>query len=148
NASMVFGGIDTGGRSIWCYDGESRSFFQMEASDIVMPLEGIWVYSRSNTLLPLAYLDDPIQSPAMKHLPAGWNAIGFSDITPSAARDAFQSVRDEWTIAIGFDASGQRYESSIINGGSSGHSDTLPMYPGHGYWLFMREPGDLASIGA
>jgi hypothetical protein len=55
---------------------------------------------------------------------------------------------DEWTSCIGFNAASQSYETSIINGGSGSHSDSNPMYPTKGYWLFMDANGILASISA
>jgi len=57
-------------------------------------------------------------------------------------------VKNQWTQVIGYNAQSQAYETSLINGGSGSHSDTNPMYPFKGYWLFMNAPGTLAAISA
>ncbi len=98
--------------------------------------------------MTLTYKDDPLATPPTKQMYTGWNAIGFSDTTQASAKDTLNSVVDQWSQTLGFNAALQAYETSIINGGSGSHSDTNPMYPSKGYWLYMRGPGTLAAISA
>jgi hypothetical protein len=56
-------------------------------------------------------------------------------------------VSGQWATLIGFNASVQQYETSIINNGSGSHSDSQPVYPMKGYWLFMSAPGELPFSG-
>ena len=147
-AGVVFAGVNTGGRSIYYYNAETMSWQALTAESIVKPLDGIWIYSTSATTVPLTYKNDPLATPPTKQLFAGWNSIGFTDVNPAAAKDTLQSVNSQWTLTIGFNSASQVYDNSIIKGGSGGHSDTNPMNPFKGYWLFMNAPGTLAAISA
>jgi len=147
-ADVFIGVVDTGGRSIFLYDAGSGSWQQMMASSQVKPLDGIWIYSTATVNVPLTYRNDPLATPPTKDLAAGWNAIGFSDVNGASAKDTLTSVKNQWTQVIGYNAQSQAYETSLINGGSGSHSDTNPMYPFKGYWLFMNAPGTLAAISA
>lgn len=144
-AAVVFGTVNTSGHSIFTYNPGWR---QLLAGDIIRPLDAYWIYSAGDADLVLRFDTDPLSSPPTRSLPAGWNAIGFADTTPAAARDAVMSVGGSWATLIGFDPAGQRYETSVIRGGSGAHSDATLMYPGRGYWLFMTGPGELAAIGS
>ena len=147
-AGVVFAGVNTGGRSIYYYNAETVSWQALTASTVVKPLDGIWIYSTTSTTVPLTYKNDPLATPPTKQLFAGWNSIGFSNVNPAAARDTLQSVQSQWTQTIGYNSASQSYETSIIKGGSGSHSDTNPMNPFKGYWLFMNAPGTLAAISA
>jgi hypothetical protein len=46
---------------------------------------------------------------------------------------------------MGFNAVTQSYEPAIFNGDPS---ESTILYPTRGYWLYMRNPGNLAAIGA
>jgi hypothetical protein len=46
---------------------------------------------------------------------------------------------------IGFDASSQVYEITIIQGASGTHADTGMLCPTKGYWILMNEGGILVS---
>jgi len=146
--TVFIGVVDTGGRSIFLYDAASMSWQQMTSGSVIKPLDGIWIYSVGTVDVPLTYKDDPLATPPTKDLPSGWNAIGFSDVTQASAKDTLSSVKNQWTQVIGFNAAAQAYDASLINGGSGSHSDTNPMYPFKGYWLFMNSPGTLAAISA
>ncbi|HOT03350.1 MAG TPA: DUF3821 domain-containing protein [Methanolinea sp.] len=147
-AGVVFAGVNTGGRSIYYYNAETMSWQALTASSVVKPLDGIWIYSTTSTSVPLTYKNDPLDTPPTKQLFAGWNSIGFTDVNPAAARDTLQSVQSQWTMTLGFNSASQVYDNSIIKGGSGSHSDTTPMNPFKGYWLFMNAPGTLAAISA
>jgi hypothetical protein len=81
-------------------------------------------------------------------LARGWNAIGFTDTEPATTRDTLLSLGDTWTQVIGYDASTQHYETSIIRGGSGNHIDSQEMLPMKGYWVYLRGESELAAIGA
>ena len=147
-ASSVFSGVNTGGHSIFTYDAGSTSWQALTANSTVKPLDGIWIYSTAPVSVSLTYKNDPLATPPTKAVYTGWNSIGFSDVNPAAAKDTLQSVQSQWTQLIGYNGASQYYETSIIKGGSGSHSDTNPMNPFKGYWLFMNAPGTLAAISA
>lgn len=136
------------GHSILIYNAHTGNWEQMVAGTKVKPLDGFWVYSDTTGLpVPLVFNNDPLTPPPTKNLVVGWNAIGFSDLTPASARDTMNSVQDQWARLISYDATLQRYEVSIANIDSGTHGNSNLMYPAKGYWVFMRDPGTLAAIG-
>jgi PKD repeat protein len=148
-AGTVFNGVvDTGGHSIFTYDAGSTSWQALTTNSTVKPLDGIWIYSTAPVSVSLTYRNNPLDTPPTKAMYAGWNSIGFSDVNPAAAKDTLQSVQSQWTQLIGYNGASQYYDTSIIKGGSGSHSDTNPMNPFKGYWLFMNAPGTLAAISA
>jgi hypothetical protein len=147
---QVFSGVDTGDNPIYLYDGGAWNV--MGGSDIMMVLDGVWIYSSSGAAVSLNFDTDPLPVPPTKNLEAGWNAIGHSSIVPVQANSALSSVESEWTSLIGFDASDQSYKPAIINDDETGssHDEDTPMYPTKGYWLYMTSAGKLEglSVGA
>ncbi|MDD1712485.1 MAG: S8 family serine peptidase [Methanoregulaceae archaeon] len=136
-AVKVFRGIDTAGHSIWGYNASVRTFVQVTAGTEIIPHEGIWVYSTGNQTIDLYFNRSALPAPG-KVLSPGWNSIGPPVTGPMTARDAFASVRTGWTTLIGFNATTQAYDRSVINGGSGIHSDGTIVSPARGYWLFMN----------
>jgi hypothetical protein len=111
-------------------------------------LEGIWIFSNQTKTIPLYFSEDPVSTPPTKQVYIGWNAIGFSDITPLAAHSTLMSVDPDWTQIIGFDADNQRYQTSIIHGDTGIHSDSKEMMPAQGYWLYMMNSRELPAVSA
>ena len=148
-AQQVFGNVDTAGHSIFTYD-TTNGWTAMGTSDVVSPLEGIWIYAAAATELHPAFDTNPRQVPPTKQLAAGWNAIGFSDFTAASANSALTSVEAKWAILIGFDATTQTYEASIINNAPAGdpHSEDRQMSCWKGYWLHMTSAGELAGVSS
>ena len=146
---QVFSGVDTGDNPVYLYDGGAWNV--MGGSDIMMSLDGIWIYSTDDAAVSLNFDTDLPVSPT-KNLEASWNAIGHSSVVPIPADSTLSSVESEWTSLVGFDAPDQSYKPEIINDdqtGSSSDEDT-PMYPTKGYWLYMTGAGELKglSVGA
>lgn len=148
DTTAIFAGVDTAGHSIFRYDTPTRSWIPLKPTDRIRPLEGYWIYAAADVDIPLSYATGTPQAPPERALAVGWNAIGFSDTRPTAARDALLSLGNSWSVLMGFDAATQSYETSIIRGGSGEHSDAGWMLPAKGYWLYMTEDGTLAAIGA
>ena len=145
---QVFSGVDTGDNPIYLYDGGAWN--AMGGSDIMMVLDGVWIYSTDDATVSLNFDTDPLPVPPTKNLEASWNAIGHSSTVPVPADSTLSSVESEWTSLIGFDALDQSYKPEIINGdetGSSSDEDT-PMYPTKGYWLHMTSAGELEGVSA
>jgi hypothetical protein len=148
DTASIFRDIDTGGHSIWQYDAGGRRWTAMKPSTKVEVLDGIWIYSKNRDQVALSFSGNPLETPPTKICLQGWNAIGFSSVTPAETKDTLLSLGDDWTTLIGYDASKQQHEQSIINGGTGIHSDNREMQPGDGYWLYMVNDGELAAIGA
>ena len=148
-AQQVFGSVNTAGHSIFTYDG-TNGWTAMSSDNVVSPLEGIWIYSASEVELHPAFDTNPRQVPPTEQLSAGWNAIGFSDLTAASADSALTSVEASWTVLIGFDADNQTYEVSIINDAPTGdaHDEDREMNCWKGYWLHVTTACQLAAISS
>jgi len=147
DTGSIFNNVVTEGRTIWEYDGVIHNWVPIYADTPVLPLYGFWIYSKSPTTVPLKFDPNPLQIPPTRNLVKGWELIGFTGTIPASARDTLISVRNTWTQAMGFDTPAYHYDVQIINGGSGQFSDSRPMNPTKGYWLFMTGPGDLSAIG-
>jgi hypothetical protein len=135
--NQVFGGVDTGGRSIYHYDGSTQLWISMQPNSPVIPLVGIYIYSVSPYDVYLVFDADNPDYP-LKTLYPQWNMVGYWDVTPITARAELISADPYWTQAIGFDASMQQDESTIYNSDPSWNTE---MYPKKGYWLWMTDYG-------
>ncbi len=146
-AQQVFGEVNTDNHSIFVC--AAPTGWQALATDnVVAPLDGIWIYSNGSCEVYFVFDTDPLRVPPTKQLYAGWSAIGFSALTETSANSALTSVEAQWAYLLGFNASTQKYEDSIINNTTSGdHAESRLMYPGRGYWLYMTADGELAAIG-
>jgi len=134
-AGVVFAGVDTAGRSLFLYEGATARWTQVQSGDRIRPLEGIWVYSRAATSVPLIYAPAGSGTPPAKALSDGWNSVGIASLQPVQAGDAFRSMQDHWEMAIGYDSLQQKYEPVIIRGDTGTHGDTQVVYPLKGYWI-------------
>ncbi len=143
----VFGGVDTGGRSIFTYNGQQQAWAQLRYGDTVRLLDGIWIYSEDERDIPLVYAAGGVPSTTTKQLFSGWNTIGFSSTQSIEARYALASVNDTWFQVFGYDPALQRYETSIVKDGPGTHSDTRHLHPFKGYWVKMNGNGTLFAIG-
>jgi hypothetical protein len=136
-----------GGHSAFMWDTSQNppAWVAVTAATPIQPLYGIWIYSVSDTIITLNFEStNPVVAPAQRSLPAGWNAIGFTGLTPATVRNTYISVQQNWVNSIGFDATAQSYEPAIFNGDPS---ESTIMYPTKGYWLYMRTPGNLSGSG-
>ncbi|WP_164913630.1 DUF4430 domain-containing protein [Methanoculleus taiwanensis] len=148
NTAAIFSGVDTANHSIWQYNAAIKYWEEVQTTDTLRPLAAYWVYSAAACNVSLIFSDEPLQTPPTGNLYKGWNAIGFTDTEPAAARDTLLSLGDIWTQVLGFDAGNQEYETAIIRGGSGSHADTGAMLPGKGYWVYLRGSGELAAIAS
>lgn len=142
---VVFGDIDTGGHAIFTY--QDGGLVPMVPDDRFKPLDAIWVYANTSATVPLIYESNPLRVPPSKPLSAGWNAIGSPAIGITPAKEAFHSVRQDWTEVIGFDADAQAYGMPIMNGGTGAYDDGRMLDPTGGYWIFVTRNCTVAAIG-
>lgn len=148
DTAAIFAGVDADGHSAFRYDTANGTWMNLTKTGRLAPLEGYWIYSAGPATVPLNFSTDPLVSPAERALAAGWNAVGITGSTPATARDAFHSVKGQWSNLIGYNAGAQTFETGIVNSGTGANADTRPVYPGRGYWLSMTGPGTLYAIGA
>ncbi len=148
DTATIFAAVDTDGHSAFRYDTVNRNWIALQETDQIRPLEGYWIYSTGPATVPLTFSTDPLVSPPERSLSTGWNAVGITGSAPATARDAFHSVKGQWSTLIGFNVQTQAFETGVVNDGSGANADTRSVYPGRGYWLSMTGPGTLYAIGA
>ena len=148
NTGSIFSNVIMDGHSAFLWDGSQNPprWNTVQANTPIQPLYGVWIYSISETIVNLNFdTTNPMFVPAPRSLSEGWNSIGFTGLYPTSARNTYLSVQPNWTHSMGFNAITQSYQQTIFNGDPS---ESTTLYPTKGYWLYMRSPGNLASIGA
>jgi PKD repeat protein len=141
-AGQLFAAVDSDSRSFYSYDAGSKQFIPLNSLSEIFPLEGIWVYSKSESPLTFRYqVTQPVT--ISMHLPAGWNLIGYPSTEPGNARTGYASIGNTWSTILCFDPVSQQYSTTIFNEGAGGQSDQQLMNPTNGYWIFMPKEGDL-----
>ncbi|QSZ66087.1 hypothetical protein RJ40_00500 [Methanofollis aquaemaris] len=140
---QIFEDVDSGGHSIFHYDGANDRWEAMGSQDEFRPLEGVWIYSTGPYRIRLHFKPEQEQRAPVKHLYSGWNAIGFWDVHQACARDMLLPLGSAWSKAHGYDTGTQADEVSMERDGTGSHSDQRLMFPGKGYWVYMAEEGDL-----
>ena len=134
--------------SILYYDPIAGWSDKIGTDDYINVLDGYWVYTTEDYDIPLAYKSGMFVPPTKELVGGAWNAIGFSATKPYTAEATLKSVDAYWVTAIGWNATaGERgaFEDPIIN---DINSQSVEMYPGKGYWLFVTENCTLAALSA
>jgi PKD repeat protein len=141
-AGLVFAGVDTDSRSMYSYDAGSNQFVPLNSQSVILPLEGIWVYSKYEIPLTFKYQTSrPVTT--LLHLPSGWNLIGYPSTGPGSARDGYGPINTIWATILCFDPATQQYSRTIFNEAAGGQGDQQMMQPMNGYWIYMPKEGDL-----
>jgi uncharacterized surface protein with fasciclin (FAS1) repeats len=145
--AAVFEDVDMDGRSVYTF-APATGFTPLGENETLEVLEGYWVYSAEEMTLQLDLSTNAMRAPAMKTLSPGWNAIGYSDLTPRTADETLRSVEDVWVYVVGFDAENQSYRPALVNNQTGAQGENQRLSPTEGYWLFVRDDGRLAAISA
>lgn len=149
NTANIFSKVPMEGHSFWKYDAQTLKWISMTQTTKLEVLDAYFIYSGTETSVPLVFKNTSTDTPPDRKMYKGWNPVGFSDITPATANDTLYSINSNWATLIGFDAVNQRYEVSIINGAfGTDRSPAREMLPTKGYWLFIMSDCELAVIGA
>ena len=147
SVGYVFSGVDRSGHSILLYNAQTGMWSQMSSGSIMNPLDGIWVYSNSQSYVDITLnFASGISVPPTKAVYTGWNAIGFTGSNQASARDYLLSLDPNWISVIGYH-DGSTPDVTIIRGSTDPlFTDSRPMYPTHGYWLSMTSSGTLQGM--
>jgi hypothetical protein len=114
-------------------------------SSPVEVLAGYWLDANTAGTINLTFVSTGQEVPASKNLTGDkWNAIGFSNITAVTASATLESVNGSWSTVLGWNATEQSYDASIIYG----MNDNTTMTPGKGYWVWMTVNDTLAALSA
>lgn len=142
NAGTLFSAVDTGGRSIWCFDAPTQSWDYLPMQDVLEPMHGYWIYSNSSAPVQISpeFQYGPVSLPSL-HLSPGWNAVGIGSGTPCGEHIAFATIAGKWRVALWFNNALQLYMPPVFPG------DQTELLPSQGYWVSMHESGDLAALG-
>jgi hypothetical protein len=129
----------------WGYNASTATWVNLTSSSAVEVLSGYWIDSNEAATINLTFVSTGQEVPASKNLTGNkWNAIGFSNLTAIPANATLKSVEGSWSTAMGWDATNQCYDDSIIYE----MNDNTTMDPGKGYWLWMTANDTLAALSA
>lgn len=144
-ASKLFANVDTADRAILAYDASGQKWDQVDATTVIKPLHGYWIYSNSVAAVPLSYVTDPTV-PAVKQLYTGWNAVGVSAHEAVTADTVFSGTN--WRVALPWNLSDGLWGRSVVNGGSASNSAEQYMTLGNGIWLYVDTNGTMVGLTA
>lgn len=143
DTAMIFNEVNVVGHSIFEYDASTQQWKTLRPDTQMHALSSVWIYSEYAMTVSLHQNQDPLQTPPVKQLYMGWNAVG-PGTSPIEAKFSFLSVQNEWVNCLGYNNQNQQYDDMIIKG----KNDERMLYPGSGYWLFMNADGVLAGSSA
>lgn len=138
----ILSGVDTAGHSVFSWNSEGGSWIRVNRSDNFSPLSAIFIYSPEMVQVPIRISSDGPEYNLTRPLNMGWNLVSFADIMMVSADEAFRSVEDFWSYAIGYDAERQRYSTPITKGIDSADSSVDPRL---GYWIFMNASAQMVG---
>lgn len=141
NTAAIFETIDMAEQPVYSYDAESGTWMQLSRETILNPLDAYWIYSREISSVPLYYQNNPLQVPGQKHLYPGWNAIGTGSDYLVPASMVLSTISGKWFVVLRFNNQLQYYEQPIT---SPGEGSVLES--GHGYWIYLKEDGEIVGI--
>ena len=143
-AQSTVGGfiLGTNVTTAFAYD-PATGWIPLVGPEPINVLGGYWMYDLTEDTITLSYLTGGQMVPPSKDLTGkAWNAIGFSSTAAKSASTTLKSVEGSWSTVIGWDETGQQYESAIIYE----VNDEELMYPGKGYWDWMTADDTLSAI--
>jgi hypothetical protein len=142
DTAQIFAGVNSSGHSILMFQNDTAGYRTLNATDPVTPLQGYWVFSDNYTSVPVRYEKHLLGM--SRSIPAGWSSVGGWGNSEITARDTFHTLLN-WSYAIGYDAEVQKYEEPIVRNGTGNQSDSRPVQPYQGYWLYCTENGTYQS---
>jgi len=131
----ILSGVHTAGHSVFSWNSSADSWIRVNRADPVSPLSAFFVYSPDTVQVPLRISQEGPEYNLTRTLDSGWNLVSFADIMTGSADEAFQSVREFWSYALGYDAQSQRYTPPVTKGIDSAG---ISLDPRQGYWIFMN----------
>ncbi|MFH0967426.1 MAG: hypothetical protein V1862_07065, partial [Methanobacteriota archaeon] len=139
DTASIFADIHSAGHSVLMYEDDQTGWKTMNSSDPVIPLQGYWVFSENVTTVPVRFAT-PVIGPVRQVSP-GWSSTGGWAVRDVSANETLNSLGEGWSYLFGYNATAQRYDEVIIRGGSGNQSDTRPVKPYQGYWLYCSQNG-------
>jgi hypothetical protein len=143
NNASIFNIVDTSGQPVYLYNAEVGEWIQVSRDDEIQPLNAYWIYSTNWTNVPIYRNIDQPSVPGLKHLYTGWNAIGPGSVYWTPVEQQLPTIQDKWQVILEFNSPLQIYYPPEVKGQTNGWG----MEPAKGYWIYMKEPGDLVATG-
>jgi len=135
--------VNTGGHSVFSWNSTKGGWYKVSLTDHVDPLSAFWIYSVDPLLVPLSIAQESPEQNLTRMLSPGWNLVGFADVEPISADEAFASVEKSWNYLLGYDAENHR-NSALVKKGVNSAVTTVD--PGDGYWIFMNSSARMIGM--
>lgn len=143
DTATIFSGVNSSGHSVLMFQNDILGYIPLKAIDPITPLQGYWLYSTEVTTVPIEY--DELVTGSGRNVTVGWSSVGGWSDDDVSANETFTSLQDGWSYAVGYNAALQQYEDSIVRNGTGNQSDTRPIHPYQGYWLYCSQNGTYQS---
>lgn len=112
----------------------------------IEPLNGYWIYADAPMTINLKYSNDATQTPPVKTVYKGWNAVGICADKAMTAKSAFANLN--WASYLPWDVSSGHFGTPIVNGGSVENSEDKYITLESGGWLYVDAGGTLLGSTA
>ncbi len=119
------------------YDSELPEFSDLWQVD---HFSGYWVKVSCDVDLEITGTAVPTTTPIP--VTTGWNLVSYLPETSMPTADGFASILSDLVVAEGFDSVGMTYVPTDVP-----HSDLLELAPCFGYWVKVRNNGELIYPG-
>jgi hypothetical protein len=139
DTAQIFAGVNSSGHSVLKYVDDLTGWTALTSSDSIVPLQGYWVFSDNYIAVPIRF-ESPVFG-SSRSIAAGWTSIGGWNNVDISANETLNTLGNIWSYLFGYDAQTQRYDEVIIRGGSGNQSDSRPVIPYRGYWLYCFANG-------
>lgn len=139
DTAAIFTGVNSSGHSVLRYNNDTTGYATLNVTDPVTPLQGYWIFSENATKVPVSFAE-PVTG-ISRDISAGWSSVGGWAAGDQSANETFHTLGTGWSYAVGYDAAVQQYEEPIMRGGTGNQSDTRPIHPYSGYWLYSASNG-------
>ena len=143
DTAQIFAGVNSSGRSILMYQDDTAGYRALKSDDPISPLQGYWLFSADATTIAIKF--DELVTGSSRVVSAGWSSVGGWADEDVSANDTFHTLMTGWSYAVGFNATVQQYQDPIVRGGTGNQSDSRPIQPYQGYWLYCSQNGTYES---
>lgn len=143
DTAEIFSDVNSSGHSILRYTDDTIGYQTLKATDPIVPLQGYWLFSDNATTVPIRFHEQLL--PESRNISAGWSSVGGWVPEDLSANETFHTLMTGWSYAVGYNAGIQQYEEPIIRGGTGNQSDSRPIHPYQGYWLYCTQNGTYQS---
>ncbi|HWQ67701.1 MAG TPA: PKD domain-containing protein [Methanospirillum sp.] len=144
DTAAIFAGVNTGGHSLYSWDGPAGTWSRLTKDSRLDPLTGVMIYAAEPIDVHLPIATNNPEGNLTRQLVKGWNLASYASISSLTADEAFLADDLPWSYILEYDPVQQQYAEPIEKGRGS---NERMVDPRRAYWVYMTEPGILVTRG-